>query len=341
MTDGKPSTDRPTAAVLAQAAATAGYAPSVHNTQPWQWRVRPERLELLADRNRQLRAVDPDARLLLLSCGAALHHARIALAGEGWTTQVERLPDPADPDLLARLVVTGPAEPDTETLRLMQAMPLRHTDRRPVSEEGVPIASLTRIEASVAGLARLHLLTGDQVLQLAAIAARAAAVQAHDPQIRAELEYWTTRTGNEGVGLPPEVLPAQPPQTTVPGRDFGRPGTLPVGIGHDRAAYYVLLFGDEDEPEGWLRGGEAMSAAWLTATDLGVSVLPLSGVVEVASTRATLRQILAGLGYPYVVLRLGLIDPEQPGPPHTPRLPAEQLVDTSLLSLTDEPEEGR
>ena len=24
---------------LAEAAATAGYAPSVHNTQPWRWRV--------------------------------------------------------------------------------------------------------------------------------------------------------------------------------------------------------------------------------------------------------------------------------------------------------------
>ncbi|HEX5543161.1 MAG TPA: nitroreductase [Micromonospora sp.] len=335
MTEGKPTADRPSAALLAQAAATAGYAPSVHNTQPWQWRVHPGRLDLLADRSRQLRAVDPDSRLLMLSCGTALHHASITLAAEGWVTRVERLPEVADPDLVARLVVTGQDEPEPEILEMGQAMPVRHTDRRPVSENPVPIPVLARIEASVSGLARLHLLTGDQVLQLAAMAARAATVQAHDPQVRTELDYWTTRTGSEGVGLPPEVLPAEQPQTPVPGRDFGRPGTLPVGTGHDRAAHYALLFGDEDEPEGWLRGGEALSAAWLTATNLGVSVLPLSGVIEVAGTRATLRQILAGLGYPYLVLRLGLIDPEQPESPHTPRLPAEQMVDSSLLDTTD------
>jgi hypothetical protein len=34
-----------------------------------------------------------------------------------------------------------------------------------------------------------------------------------------------------------------PPQITVPGRDFRRPGTLPVGSGHDRAAVHAVLFG--------------------------------------------------------------------------------------------------
>lgn len=330
-----PGDPTPTEA-LTKAATLAGYAPSVHNTQPWQWRVRPDRLDLLADRSRQLRALDPQSWLLLLSCGAALHHARVALASAGWASEVHRLPDPAEPDLLASLIPAGPSQPDPATERLMRAMPLRRTDRRPVSDQPVPADSLRRIEQSVSGLARLHVLTSDQVLQLAAMAARAAAVQAHDQQLRTELEYWTTRTAGDRLGLSPEVLPAEQPQTTVPGRDFGRPGVLPVGPGHDRAASYALLFGDEDQPSGWLRGGEALSAAWLTATSLGVSMLPLSGVIEVASTRAGLRQILAGLGYPYLALRLGIPDPHQAEPPHTPRMPAEQMVDTSLVSAVGE-----
>jgi hypothetical protein len=63
------------------------------------------------------------------------------------------------------------------------------------------------------------------------------------------------------------VLPARPQRTTVPGRDFGTAGTLPIGPGHDRAAYAVS-YGDDDEPESSLRAGEALSAAWLTATEL-------------------------------------------------------------------------
>ncbi|MGW6421647.1 hypothetical protein ACWF82_03140 [Nocardia sp. NPDC055053] len=33
-------------------------APSVHNTQPWLWRIRPGRVDLFADFRRQLAATD-------------------------------------------------------------------------------------------------------------------------------------------------------------------------------------------------------------------------------------------------------------------------------------------
>ncbi|MEV5694589.1 nitroreductase family protein [Micromonospora globbae] len=324
-------TDRPLTTALAEAAATAGHAPSVHNTQPWQWRVLPDALELRAARSRQLAATDPEGRLLTLSCGTALHHARTALAAEGWTPVVERLPDPDDPQLLARLTGLHRTDPDPAAMRLVQCMQVRHTDRRPVSDEPVPTTAVKEIaEAAVAEGSRLQILDGDQVLELAAAAAHAGTVEAEDPQLREELAYWTSRAGT-GTGLPSDVLPEQAPQTTVPARDFGRPGTLPIGAGHDRAAVYALLYGDEDEPDSWLRAGEALSAAWLTATRLGVSVVPLSGVVEVEGTRQTLRGLLAGLGHPYIVLRLGIADPAHAGPPHTPRLATEQVVDTSAL----------
>lgn len=322
---------RPLTTAYAEAAVTAGHAPSVHNTQPWQWRVLPDALELRIATQRRLAATDPEGRLLVLSCGAALHHARLALAAEGWTPQVQRYPDPADPQLLARVVSTHHGQPDPEAKRLVQCVPHRHTDRRPVSEQPVPATAIDEIvRAAGQGGGRMQIISADQVLELAAAASHAEAAEADDPRIREELAYWTSRA-DQGLGLSAEVLPEQAPQTTVPGRDFGRPGTLPIGAGHDRTAVYALLYGDDDEPDSWLRAGEALSAAWLTATRLGVSVVPLSAVVEVAGTRQTLRQLIAGLGYPYLVLRLGIADPTQPGPPHTPRLPATQVVDTSAV----------
>lgn len=322
---------RPLTTAYAEAATTAGHAPSVHNTQPWRWRVLPDALELRTATDRQLAATDPQGRFATLSCGAALHHARVALAAQGWAPTVERFPEPTDPQLLARITDTRRDEPSAEAMRLVQCMQVRHTDRRPVSDEPVPGTALDEITRAVGREgARLQILDRDQVLELAAAAGHAGEVTAEDPQLRDELSYWTSRAGT-GTGLPPEVLPEQPPRTTVPGRDFGRPGTLPVGPGHDREAVYALLFGDEDEPESWLRAGEALSAGWLTATRLGVSVVPLSGVVEVEGTRQTLRRLLAGLGFPYLVLRLGIADPAHAGPPHTPRLDAGQVVDTSAV----------
>src|SRR3569623_3366319 len=78
-------------------------APSLHNTQPWRWVYRPGVLELYAARTRQLPALDPDGRSVLLSCGAALELAPLGFATSGWRTEVDRVPDPAGPDLLARI----------------------------------------------------------------------------------------------------------------------------------------------------------------------------------------------------------------------------------------------
>ena len=58
-------------------------APSVHNTQPWRWRVGRNSLHLYAERELHLPSTDPDGRDLILSCGIALHHCVVALAALG------------------------------------------------------------------------------------------------------------------------------------------------------------------------------------------------------------------------------------------------------------------
>ena len=93
---------------LTEAATAAGYAPSIHNTQPWRWRLTADHMDLYVERSRVLEVTDPDARLATLSCGAALHHARVSLAAQGWRATVARMPDRGDPDHLAQLRVDGP-----------------------------------------------------------------------------------------------------------------------------------------------------------------------------------------------------------------------------------------
>ena len=78
------STHFPDAATMRTALALAIRAPSVHNIQPWQWRVGVDSLHLYADPTRHLVHTDPDGRDLMVSCGAALHHCAVALAALGW-----------------------------------------------------------------------------------------------------------------------------------------------------------------------------------------------------------------------------------------------------------------
>ena len=279
---------------LVEAAAAAGYAPSIHNTQPWRWRLIGRVLDLHLERDRVLDATDPDARLATLSCGAALHHARVALAAQGWRVTVVRLPDRADPDHLAQVHVEGRAPLDQPSILDLRTIPLRHTDRRPVTGGPISPEQLNAIAAAVtAESTRLHTLTRDQVLDLAA------------------------------------AIPDRATRTAVPGGDFGHHGELPVSDADDEAAVFVLLHGQADTPLHWLRAGEALSAGWLAASQHGVRVLPHSAPIESVGTRQAMRVMLAGTGHPYLLLRLGRIDPADPGPAHAPRLPAEQIVERS------------
>lgn len=330
MSSGQDQAQRPPAAVLAEAAAEAGYAPSVHNTQPWHWKVLPDAMDLYADRSRQLDVTDPDGRLMVTSCGIALQHALVSLSAEGWMADVDRMPDPANPDHLARITLRERVPVAPEAVRMVQQTQVRHTDRRPVSDTPVARETLDRLRhtAETEG-AHLWVLRRDQLLDLASAAASAQSVEVSDPLWRQEIAYWAGGVREGGTGVPGAAIPQAAPQTTVPGRDFGAPGSLPVSAGHDQAASYAVLYVDGDGPAYWLRGGEALSAVWLTATGLGVSVLPLSAAVEVIPTRIALQRMLAGLGYPILVLRFGVADPEHHGAPHTPRLPVSQIVDLS------------
>jgi hypothetical protein len=218
---------------LAAAARTAGFAPSIHNTQPWRWRVSGDTVELWAVRRRQLPVTDPLGRMLAVSCGAALHHARLALAAEGWLATVARLPDPEQPDLLARITVTDRTPVTTGATRLLQTARIRHTDRRPVSDTPVDTAVLNELRtvARREG-ANLHVLRREDVIALAGPASHAQHVEGTDESWAEELSYWAGGQRRDGLGVPDDVIPSAPPFTTVPGRDFSTTGTLPIGPGH-------------------------------------------------------------------------------------------------------------
>src|SRR6266851_5677370 len=66
--------------ILRRIVESAAAAPSIHNTQPWQFTVvADDLLEVRADPGRTLWVGDPRARALYLSCGAALFNIRTAI----------------------------------------------------------------------------------------------------------------------------------------------------------------------------------------------------------------------------------------------------------------------
>jgi nitroreductase len=310
---------------LAAAGAVAGRAPSIHNTQPWRLVVGGSTLELYSESSRRLTELDRDGHMMLISCGAAVHHAAVALAADGWRTGIDR--SGAGDGLLVRIRVSGRGEPDPVAVRRLAAVERRHSDRRPVPAQPVPAAALAAVVAAVTGTGlQVHVLRPEQVIELAAAVEHAMRAEHTDERQSAELSRWVGGDRADGTGVPDSAIPAQAPQTTVPGRDFGVAGTLPPGAGHDEFAVYAVFYGTGNAPADWLRAGEALSAAWLDAVDRGLTLLPFSAPAEIASSRVLLQRLVSYLGYPYLVVRLG-VAPAGDTTARTPRLPADQTVE--------------
>jgi hypothetical protein len=298
----------------------ACHAPSAHNTQPWLWRIAGDQILLYADSRRQLPAEDPDGRNLTISCGAALHHLQFAARALGWASDVTLVPRPDEPDLLASVRLER-CEPSLQPVNDLAALRRRCTDRRRFTSWPVPPEVLDRLTEEARELDvratpvvdlvarfRLELLTSD-----------ASALRELDEDAVREQALWVNRAGAEGVPL--AVLPEDEHADVLdrPGR-FG-PGLVPeTREPVDSGDGVIVLGGSTDDPTGWLRTGQGLSALWLRATRDGLSVVPLSLPVEVESTRIQMTEtVLEGAFVPHLAVRIGWQAIGRTGLPRTPR----------------------
>ncbi|HST67681.1 MAG TPA: nitroreductase family protein [Mycobacteriales bacterium] len=328
------TTQAPARSDVERAVSSAVRAPSVHNTQPWQWVHRDGVLELYADRTRQLPALDPDGRAVLLSCGAALELARLGFAADGWRTEVDRMSDPARPDLLARIRPVGRTAVDPVTVERAQAAERRRTDRRPFRPEPVAAETVNALLAVAAG--RDHyayaVQRADERLDLAVVFSWADELELADPAYQAELESWTRYPGADAPdGVPasavPRVAAGEARHTDVPVRDFeaGITGGQEFIEVVDERPVYLVVFTTGDDAGARLRAGEVYARISVEAERLGLASSAMTQAVDLPAVRERFRALMGWPDHPQMVLRVGHPQPG-PTPPPTGRRPLSAVL---------------
>ncbi|WP_149359734.1 Acg family FMN-binding oxidoreductase [Lolliginicoccus suaedae] len=319
----------PDIATLRSAVDQSRYAPSVHNSQPWLWTTDGRVLRLRLDDLRTLRHADPQGRQAIISCGAALHHARAALRAAGWETHVHPMPG-GDPRILAEVTATPLDRADPRAARIVAAIPQRRTDRRPYRP--LEPRTLDDLAAALAALAHevgasSTLVDRDTLPLIAEASGMAAAQHRYDADYQHDTHWWIG-AGTRDEGVPATALP-RPGTSGAAGRDFQTErGTLSAASTTDEARVVVLATAG-DSPTEWLMAGQALSAMLLEATARGVASCTLTHMTEEPRPRELVHEAASRSGptlaRPQSAIRLGLAS--GPALPPVPRRRLEDLIE--------------
>jgi len=297
--------------------AAAVWAPSVHNTQPWRFTARGQQISLCADAERQLRIADPDGREMMISCGAALFTARLALRSLGYLPEVCLLPDPGQPLLVARVSWQRRTACSEFEQQLFGQVRQRRTHRGGFDLVPLPpglMAELRQGAARSRVMLRVVADDGRRAALAAAVATGGNAQQLEGERVR-ELARWAPAPGSARAdGVPPTSYPARAEHTDpdFPGRDFahGRGWGLPPlssAPPFRSAGVVALLTTARDRPTDWINAGQALQWILLTASTCGIAAALHTQPLELGWLRDFIRTQLSDGAYPQVVLRFGAV----------------------------------
>lgn len=313
------------AAAIRRVVDLARLAPSLHNSQPWAWRMRAGSLELWADRSRAVPVADPDGRELLISCGGALHHSVVAARSLGMVPRVARFPDPARADLLAVVELERGLIPE-DAGDMIAAIRERCTDRRRFTSWPVPDERLRRLahHASELGVSGIPVTDIAMRFRLELMVEEVRRRQTEDPRYSEETQRWIERSRQDGI--PTSAIPQLSGRVGERVHRFeGGEVSAPQPRMLDSSDGLVVLATDSDGPLDRLRSGEALSALWLEATRQGLSVVPLSQLIEDPGARIELRHELGG-AHPQLLARIGWQEISRSTLPRTPRRSLEDVL---------------
>lgn len=312
--------------VLEDAVRSACRAPSLHNSQPWQWVAGGGRVDLFLDPSRAM-VSDRSGREALISCGAALDHLRVALAAAGWRARISRFPDPADPNHLASVDVIPAQDVTDDVRRRAGAIWTRRTDRLPF----VAPMNWEAFEPSLRGViegdaVHLDVMADEMRDMLAQASSVAESVRLYDQAYQEELHWWTAPfEATEGVPYSALVSPAERERVDV-GRTF--PTTHDperrTEVPKDESTILVLST-DDDTRLAALLSGEALSAVLLECTMANLATCPVTHVTELKVTREMIANLLDEGRRPQVLVRVGVAPAAEP-PALTPRRPLSEVL---------------
>jgi nitroreductase len=319
----------PDVEVVKSAVRLACRAPSIHNSQPWHWVLEDKGLRLFIDHRRLAHSADRSGREAIISCGAVLHHLSVAMVAAGLQANIDRFPNPNNPDHLA-MITFSPLEFVTDIqCKRAEAILQRRTDRLPLGRPTYWPSFEPVLRSSIdENVAMLDVLSDDMRPELVQASQLTEALRRDDASYHAELQWWTSPFALS-EGIPPDTLASASERQRVDvARDFPARSYIDrrPEVAVDWSKIVVLSTAGDSRAEVF-GCGEALSTVLLECTLAGMATCTLTHLIEVDASRDIVRKLVGERGEPQVLVRVGIAPPMEELPAATPRRPLDEVLD--------------
>ena len=283
-------------------------APSVLNSQPWNFRVCGNTIELYLNKIPELEPVDPLGRLQLASCGTFISHLSHAIREKGWVQKINYFPRFEEENLIAYVELTGPdAKPGTE-----QSPCSRKRCIEKIQQEITHIAIQKDTELTVQN--------DDENFRFENYFKANCAKKLDTEYFRNSLNLLLRSESDSDTIYEDEVILSDSffdiPHTT------GNVSDVHENLRHR----YFILHTKTDNRYNWLRSGEVLGNMMIhlrRCEDLWMMALP---IISNDCCRKWLREEISLPGHPQFVLKMHPVTPRE----HMHKRPLQELIKQGL-----------
>lgn len=281
-------------------------APSTHNTQPWRFRVKDDKVLIYANSERELPVGDRDKRFLYFSLGAAMEN--ILIAGKHYNFLFETsYPKSLGEPIVLTAKIGDIVDSEELIYHIVNRISNRHIFKDILPEERVlKLVGDMREEGARVDI----VMGGEQKERLVDLIKRTTHSVMSEPSFRKELAgYVKTNITGSKFGMPayvmgvPTVISLLVP-TVLKYVDVESFKTKKQE-GAMNAPVFGVISTEEDALKDWVKAGQLFQKIALLATKYGLSTHPMAAPLHTETGYRELQSIINTNFRPQFLFRLG------------------------------------
>jgi hypothetical protein len=296
----------------------ATLAPSGHNTQPWEYRIKGNTITIYPDYSRKLPVVDPDDREMFISLGCALENLVIAAKFAGFNAHPEYKFNNSKEESIT--VNFESCEPN-KSMGLYDVIKKRQCTRNEYNGKPVPTADLNRIDAmeKEPGVNCVIISDKKQISRITELVKEGDMQQMNNDAFYTELQSWIRFSEGEaeetGDGLYSKCM-GNPSVPRWLGKTFMNLFYGAKSQAEDdekrilSSSGLILFTSEKNDKTSWINTGRTYERWALTTTMLNIKSAFINQPVEVTSLKKELASYMTlGSSSPQLLLRYGYSNP--------------------------------